>query len=93
MGANPNDANTLFAVAISNAGNQTLVSFMARRADGSGYEGRARYYALESSTNITSWTGVTGFTNVLGNNQTVTYQSPAASRPAFYRGKVWLQGP
>ena len=93
MGSNPNNSNTLFAVNISNTGSQTLVSFLARRADGSGYEGRARYYSLESSTNTTFWTGVTGFTNLLGNNQTVTFQSPAASAPAFYRGKVWLQGP
>ena len=93
MGANPNNNSTLFAVNISNSGSQTLVSFLARRADGSGYEGRARYYSLESSTNTASWTGVAGFTNLLGNNQTVTFQSPAASAPAFYRGKVWLQGP
>ena len=92
-GSNPNDANTLFQVNISNSGSQTLVSFLARRADGSGYEGRARYYSLESSTNTASWTGVAGFTNLVGNNQTVTFQSPAASAPAFYRGKVWLQGP
>ena len=93
-GANPNDANTLFAVNISTSGSQTLVSFLARRADGSGYEGRTRYYSLESSTNAAGfWTGVSGFTNLLGNNQTVTFQSPSASAPAFYRGKVWLQGP
>lgn len=94
MGSNPNNANTLFTVNISNSGSQTLVSFLARRADGSGYEGRARYYSLESSTNsVGVWAGVSGFTNLLGNNQTVTFQSPPASPPAFYRGKVWLQGP
>ena len=93
MGSNPNNTSTLFAVNISNSGSQTLVSFLARRADGSGYEGRTRYYSLESSTNTTTWSGVTGFTNLLGNNQTVTFQSPSAGAPAFYRGKVWLQGP
>jgi hypothetical protein len=92
-GSNPNNGSALFTVNISNSGGQTLVSFLARRADGSGYEGRARYYALESSTNTVAWTGITGFTNVLGNNQTVTFQTPSASAPAFYRGKVWLQGP
>jgi hypothetical protein len=93
MGSNPNDPNTLFQVNIGNSGSQTLVSFLARRADGSGYEGRARYYSLESSTNTAAWSGVTGYTNVLGNNQTVNFQRPAASAPTFYRGKVWLQGP
>jgi hypothetical protein len=94
MGSNPNNTSTLFAVNISKSGSQTLVSFLARRADGSGYEGRARYYSLESSTNaVGTWTGVSGFTNLFGNNQTVTFQTPPASVPAFYRGKVWLQGP
>jgi hypothetical protein len=93
-GSNPNNANTLFAVNINTSGSQTLVSFLARRADGSGYEGRARYYSLETSTNAVGvWTGISGLTNLLGNNQTVTFQSPPASTPAFYRGKVWLQGP
>ena len=94
MGSNPNNTSTLFAVNISNSGSQTLVSFLARRADGSGYEGRARYYSLETSTNTVGvWTGISGFTNLLGNNQTVTFQSAPAGTPAFYRGKVWLQGP
>jgi hypothetical protein len=92
-GANPSDSNSLFKVNINHTGSQTIVSFLARRADGSGYEGRARYYSLESSTNIAVWMGVAGYTNLLGNNQTVTLQASPASTPTFYRGKVWLQGP
>lgn len=92
-GSNPNDPNTLFTVNINTAGSQTSVTFLARRADGSGYEGRTRFYTLESSTNSASWTGIPGYTNLPGNNQTVTYQGPVAGPPTFYRGKVWLQGP
>ena len=94
MGSNPHNTSTLFALNISHSGSQTLVSFLARRADGSGYEGRARYYSLETSTNALGiWTGISGFTNLRGNNQAVTFQGPPGSTPAFYRGKVWLQGP
>lgn len=93
-GSIPNDTNTLFKVSLMTSGNQQFVSFLARRAEGLGYEGRTRYYMLECTTNLGSglWIGVNGFTNVPGNNQTVTYPSAATNSPAFYRGQVRLQG-
>jgi hypothetical protein len=94
-GSAPNDTNTLFKLSVSASGGQRFVSFVARRAEGVGYEGRSRFYTLESSTNVTQgpWTGITGFINILGNNQTVTYQAPVTNTRAFHRGRVSLTEP
>ena len=92
-GTNPNDTNSLFRVAVTASGANALVSFQALRAEGTGYEGLSRYYSLEYSTNAGAglWLGLNNFTNLLGNNQTITYQPPGTNGPAFYRGRVWLQ--
>jgi hypothetical protein len=94
-GTNPNDTNSVFSVSVSITNNLRLVSFQAFRAEGVGYEGLSRYYSLEYSTNVgaSAWAGVDNYTNLLGNNQTLTYQSSDTNSPVFYRGKVWLQGP
>jgi hypothetical protein len=93
-GSDPNNANSLFRVTLQPSGSQLLVSFFARQSAGVGYEGAARYYSLESSTNtLGPWNGLAGYTNLLGNNQTITYQTPLPTTPEFYRGRVWLQGP
>lgn len=91
-GTNPNDPASVFEVLLSVNGSQLQVSFQARKAEGAGYEGRSRYYSLESAADLNSpWQGVPGFTNVLGNNQAVTLSHSATNPPAFYRGRVWLQ--
>jgi len=94
-GTDPNDTDSKFWLNVTLNSNQKQVSFLARRAQGIGYEGKTRYYALESSTSLNGspWIGLGGFTNVLGNNQTVTYQTSITNPPAFYRGRVALQGP
>ena len=92
-GTNPNDTNSLFRVAVTASGANALFSFQALRAEGTGYEGLSRYYSLEYSTNAGAglWLGLNNSTNLLGNNQTITYQPPGTNGPAFYRGRVWLQ--
>lgn len=91
-GTNPNDTNSVFGVGVTLNNNITLVSFQALRAEGIGYEGRNRFYSLEQTANPASgWQGVTGFTNVPGNNTTITYPAPGTNSSAFYRGRVWLQ--
>lgn len=56
------------------------------------YEGRQRFFALESSTNPTGgWIIVSNASNILGNNQNVSFSIPNTPTPAFYRGRVWLQ--
>lgn len=92
-GTNPNDPNSVFKLSIAATNNLKEVSFVTLRAEGPGYVGLTRIYSLEASSNMApnSWTGVPGFTNLAGNNQTVTYQSPVAGVPAFFRGRINLQ--
>lgn len=94
-GADPSSTNGLFKLNVAISNNQRIVSFLARRAEGTGYEGRTRFYSLETGAGLTavSWTGVANFTNVLGNNQTLLFQTTSTNSPIFYRGHVWLQGP
>ena len=91
-GTNPNDTNSVFRVGVALSGNNTVVSFQALRAEGTGYEGRSRYYSLEQTVDPASgWQGVLNYTNLPGNNQTISHQAPGTNSPAFYRGRVWLQ--
>jgi len=91
-GTDPNNSNDVFRLAVSMNGGSRTVSFFAVQAQGVGYDGRQRHYALEMSTNLGGgWTGVPGYTNLLGNQQTRVYQPPNTAPPAFYRGRVWLE--
>ncbi|HXJ56524.1 MAG TPA: thrombospondin type 3 repeat-containing protein [Verrucomicrobiae bacterium] len=92
-GTNPNDPNGGFKLFIVPDNEQRQVSFFAIRAAGPGYEGKSRYYTLESSSNpATNYLAVTGVTNILGNNQTVLHSS-AAPTNLFFRSRVTLRGP
>jgi hypothetical protein len=92
-GTNPNVADGVKLEVLRN-GAQVLVTVFARKAEGPGYEGRARYYSLETTTNVNmaAWQPVANFTNLFGNNQTIIYTVPAGGprHPAF-RTKINLQ--
>jgi len=92
-GTNPNDPDSAFKLNIALNGNQKAVSFTALRAEGPGYEGLTRLYTLESSPEIApaSWAGVSGFTDLAGAHQVVTYQAAGSGAPAFFRGRISLQ--
>lgn len=96
-GTNPNEAQSSFKIEVAPdpATEQIIVSFFARAAEGIGYEGRTRFYMLESTTNLllAPWRPVTSFEAVLGQNQTILFAQPRTNPPAFYRARVWLQGP
>ncbi len=83
-----------FKLEVGSINNQTTVTFFVKAAEGPGYEGLARYYALHTATNpaAVTWQPVSGFTNIFGNNRTVVYIAPpASSTPRFYRGLITLQ--
>jgi len=68
-------------------------SFTAIKAEGVAYAGLTRRYTLECTTDLGSgveWVGVTGYIDIVGNNQTVTVSLPADSAQRFYRMKVTL---
>ncbi len=94
-GTNPHDTNSVFKLNIARNGG-TEISFHALRAEGAGYAGLTRRYDLEYSTNLVAgtWRGVPGHTNLVGNNQTIIYSTPAnAGNGPFYRAQIRLTRP
>jgi hypothetical protein len=91
-GNNPNDTNDVFKLRVALSGGNMLVSFYAVQAQGTGYEGSKRYYALETSTGLgAGWTAIAGYSNISGNDQMLVYQSPNTAPLRFCRIRVWLQ--
>lgn len=91
-GTNPTNATSVFKVSLTSSGNTQTVAFATLPTQGLGYEGRQRYYTLESSPTPTGpWQAVPGRSTILGAGQTVTYQATAPAAPLFFRGRVWLQ--
>ncbi|MBN1672635.1 MAG: lamin tail domain-containing protein [Kiritimatiellae bacterium] len=93
-GTDPDNAGDRFQVDLAASNGNVIVSFPAVQAAGTGYEGRSRYYRLEQRTGLAGaglWTPVPGYTNILGQGQTVTYQQPPATNVStYYRGRVWM---
>jgi hypothetical protein len=92
-GTHPRDGEDVFRLDPNQEGGLARVSFVALRAEGPGYENKNRFYALESKADLApgSWTGVNGFTNIIGDNQNVSHQSETTFATEFFRGKVWLE--
>jgi hypothetical protein len=95
-GTSPLDTNDVLHVYSQHTGNQLQISFHTITADGIGYEGRTRYYALEAATNFgaaNSWQNITNYSRIKGTNQTVIYNPIGTPTPVFFRARVWLEGP
>jgi len=97
-GTSPIDPTDCFRLTSTNAMDHLVqISFIAKAAQGVGYDGRKRFYALETATNTESpaWQTVTNFSRILGDNQTVIYSASVtnAAGPVFFRSRVWLEGP
>ena len=92
-GANPTNSASAPTLSIALSGGQPAISFTALAAEGPGYTGLTRYYTLETSAELTSgnWGGVSGYTNLIGNNQVVTYPPPLDPEPRFYRTRIELR--
>ena len=94
-GTNPANPNDNLRLVITAPAQRPQVTLLARAATGVGYEGRIRYYTLQSSTNLHAgdWATVPNYTNLLGANQTITYLIPTNLVPIFFRARVTLSGP
>ena len=97
-GTSPTDPNDVFQLSSTNLTDQAVqITFIAKKAQGIGYEGRTRYYALELATNGlgSAWETVPYYTRIPGSNQSVLFTGPTtnAAGPVFFRGRVWLEGP
>jgi hypothetical protein len=95
-GTSPTNPADVFRLAVQRDGGGLMVSLRALAAQGAGYEGRRRYYALESAPDPAAgpWQPLTNYSRILGANQFVVYREPAGTNPpAFFRARVWLEGP
>ncbi|MBN1672278.1 MAG: S8 family serine peptidase [Kiritimatiellae bacterium] len=74
---------------------QIYVSFPTVPLSGPGYAPYgARLYDLQATDTMLPsavWTGVPGYTNIVGFGQTVVLTNVATADPAFYRARVWLE--
>ncbi len=94
FGTLPTATNTGALLGASSSGTNIVLTFVARQSAGTGYAGLARHYAVETTTNLStalSWVPVTGYSDILGGNQTVIITRPNSSSNTFYRLKAWLQ--
>jgi hypothetical protein len=91
-GTSPTDAASKFLLRIARALTNSQVSFDAVRAEGTGYVGLDRHYALEhlAALRTGSWEAVPGYSDIVGSNQVVVCNAPGSGAPLFFRGKVWL---
>jgi len=95
-GTDPKVPNDTFRLVVQSVTNQLQVSFQSRAAVGPGYEGRQRFYALETTADLNgSWQEVDSYSRIMGNDQLVTYHPPSSSSngPVFFRARIWLEGP
>lgn len=91
LGSNPAVAGTGPTINFATAGGNFTLTFTATAATGTGYDGLTRYYDVETSTNLSTWAGLAGYTEITGAGQPVTVTQPLSGGSRFYRLKVRLQ--
>jgi len=91
-GTDPTNTTSVFSIEILPGDGAPVVRFTALAASGPGYEGFERYYELEYASNLVSgyWFAVAGRTNILGQDQIVTYTN-AQTRTTSYRARAELR--
>jgi hyaluronate lyase len=67
------------------------LTFTAKQASGANYTGLTRHYAIETTTDLATWTLVDGYTDITGTNQSVNANFSVNVTKGFYRLKAWLQ--
>lgn len=97
-GTSPVDPQDVFMLRVDTDGQQQVqVQFKAVAASGAGYEGRTRYYGLEShaNANLDGWASVTNLSRLRATNQTIHYDVVTTNDIPleFFRARVWLEGP
>lgn len=94
MGNIPTQADASSPLAVEAEIGNFTITFVAKKSEGLGYAGLTRRYSLESSTdlaNIGDWEIVAGYTNIVGENQTVTATVPSSGNRCFYRLRITLE--
>ena len=95
-GTHPTNPVSTFVVDVGFAGGDTLqISFDTHAASGPQYNGFDRFYTLQKRDDLTLagalWRDIEGFTDILGQGQTVAYGVPTNEWLFIYRVKARLQ--
>lgn len=91
-GTNPGDSNDLLRLMADPAGNALAFTFTVLEADGAGYHGATRHYALQQKASLTetnAWSPLAGYDDLTQPGATSIVITPIIT-PAFYRLHVWL---
>ena len=93
LGTNPQGADPALLSLAPAAGNSFTLTFLARAASGTGYEGLTRKYDLQASPDLSpgSWQDVSGYTGIVGTGQSVVITLPVALPRKFYRLSVHVE--
>jgi hypothetical protein len=92
-GTDPTNPASKFKVLVVKSNGQVMVSYQTIPA-GAEYEGKSRYYSMESRTNMLTgaWAGMAGYTNILSIGQSVVYTNLSGpGNSIYYRGRINLR--
>ncbi len=96
-GTHAADSNDMLRVAITMSNGVPIVVFYGRAADGPGYEGLLRRYAIETAGGWPTggWVCVDGCSNLIGSNRWVAVPVPPPTNGPIrvQRARVWLDAP
>lgn len=91
-GTAANNPADVLKIQVAMVDGQCRVSFIATKAEGPGYEGVQRRFAIEAATNgaLGGWTSIDGMP-VTGANQEVALSPVATEMVSAFRLKCWLE--
>ncbi len=91
-GTDPIDPSSFPKINISNTNNNILIQFDTTKANGAGYEGYSRFYSLKISTSLVNdtWEYVSGYSNIIGTNQSIIYTNNTGLDVNCYRTEINL---
>ena len=92
-GMNPTNNSNCLKASIFMSGTNIIVTYPTIAATDTVYAGRARYYGLQSVTNLlnSTWQPIPGATNILGTNTTVSYTNSVPAKSGYYQVNVMLR--
>ena len=93
MGTVPTQSDGASPLVATSGGGDFTLSFVARQADGTGYDGLTRRYTVEWAADLASpesWEPLTGYSDIVGENQTVTLTPSNGGICCFYRLRIAL---
>ena len=93
-GTDPTTNASMLNLEIDCSGSNVLVGIPTLDADGTGYTGYNRYYALQACgllQGVQGWLTVPGCDRIPGNGNTHSYTNQLPGTVDFWRARVWLE--